>query len=151
MGYDTADTDNDGNPYNTWYAGSASGQSGGDYDEAVTVQEFARPLKLAWMGCFPETSQGYNNIFLGRKNPAFTGTANSQQYPITQEFGFSTRWDMAGLNTTVLSSGAYDVQRVTAATATSDGYCADYSIEWWADDLLKFYYNGALVREQTYT
>jgi len=149
IGYDTGDADHDGNPYNVWYAGSASAQSGGDYDEAVSVQEFSAPLTLSWTGCFPETSQGYNNIILGRRNPAFTGSANSKQYPISQEFGFSTRWDMPGLNTTVLVNGTADVQRVTSAMATSSGYCSDYRIEW-ADNLLKFYYDGTKVREQAY-
>lgn len=150
IGYDSSDTDSDGNPYNTWFAGSVSGQSGVDYDEAVSVQEFTPPLKLSWTGCFPETSQGYNNIMLGRKNSAFTGSANSQQYPITQEFGFSTRWDISGLNTTALVNGTADVQRVTGATASANGYCSDYRIEW-ADNLLKFYYNGMKVRELAYT
>ena len=150
IGNDTADTDKDGNPYNTWFAGSVSGQTGGDYDEAVSVQEFSPPLKLSWTGCFPETTQGYNNIVLGRKNTLFTGLPNSQQYPIIQEFGYQTRWDKTGLNTTVLSNGAFDVQQVTGASVTSSGYCVDYRIEW-ADNLLKFYYNGAKVREQAYT
>ncbi len=149
VGYDTGDTDKDGNPYNLWYAGSVSGQSGVDYDEALSVQEFSPPLKLSWAGCFPETSQGYNNIILGRKNQAFTGSPNTQQYLITQEFGFSTRWDKAGLNTTVLGSGSGDPQQVAGAVATSGGYCGDYRIEW-ADNLLKFYYGGVKVREQAY-
>ncbi len=152
VGYDTADVDKDGNPYNIWYGSASATPSSGqgvDYDEAVTVAEFKPPFTLTWTGCFPVTTRGYNNIFLGRKNPAFTGKAGSKQYLITQEFGFTQRWDYSGLNTIVLVGGSHDVRSVSSATRSGNNYCGDYKIAW-ADDTLKFYYNNALVREQKY-
>lgn len=152
VGYDTSDVDKDGNPYNIWYgsasATSSSGQ-GVDYDEAVTVAEFKPPFTLSWTGCFPVTTRGYNNIFLGRKNTAFTGKAGSKQYLITQEFGVTQRWDHSGLNTIVLVGGSHDVRAISSATRSGNNYCGDYRIVW-ASDVLKFYYNNALVREQKY-
>ena len=152
VGYDTADVDKDGNPYNIWYGSASATPSSGqgvDYDEAVTVAEFKPPFTLSWTGCFPVTTRGYNNIFLGRKNPAFTGKAGSKQYLITQEFGFTQRWDHSGLNTIVLVGGSHDVRSVSSATRSGNNYCGDYRIVW-ASDNLKFYYNNALVREQKY-
>lgn len=149
IGYDRTDSDGDGNPYNVWYPAGVTADQGVDYDEAVTVGEFVAPLRLSWTGCFPSTSYGYNNIFLGRKNTAFTGAANSRQYLITQEFGLTARWDYNGLNTVVLNAGNYDVQPITAASRTGSNYCGDYRIEW-ANDVIQFYYNGTKVREQRY-
>ncbi|HCU53114.1 MAG TPA: hypothetical protein DIC36_02120, partial [Gammaproteobacteria bacterium] len=150
IGYDKPDVDKDGNPYNIWYGGAtASDGQGVDYDEAVTVAEFKPPLTVAWTGCFPITRYGYNNIFVGKKNPAFTGKSGSKQYLITQEFGFTQRWDQSGLNTIVLTGGGYDIRPVTGATASGNNYCGDYKIVW-ANDVLKFYFNNTQVREQTY-
>ena len=150
LGYDTKDVDHDRNPYNVWFGGgTASSQQGVDYDEAVTTAEFSPPLKLTWTGCFPATAYGYNNIFLGRKNPSFTGAANSKRYPITQEFGFTARWDYSGMNTVVLNAGNYDVQKVGTASLASSKYCGEYRIDW-ANDTLDFYFNNAKVRTQKY-
>jgi hypothetical protein len=150
VGYDPSDSDRDGNPYNVWFGGgTASSQQGVDYDEAVTLAEFSPPFKLTWTGCFPATSKGYNNIFLGRKNTAFTGGANSRQYPITQEFGYTARWDYSGLNTVVLNPGGYDVQKIGAASLSGSKYCGDYRIDW-SKDQLDFYFNGTKVRTQQY-
>jgi len=150
VGYDPSDGDRDGNPYNVWFGGgTASSQQGVDYDEAVTLAEFSPPFKLTWTGCFPATSKGYNNIFLGRKNTAFTGGANSRQYPITQEFGYTARWDYSGLNTVVLNPGSYDVQKIGAASLSGSKYCGDYRIDW-SKDQLDFYFNGTKVRTQQY-
>jgi len=150
VGYDTSDSDRDGNPYNVWFGGgTASSQQGVDYDEAVTLAEFSPPFKLTWTGCFPATSKGYNNIFLGRKNTAFTGGANSRQYPITQEFGYTARWDYSGMNTVVLNAGNYDVQKIGAASLSGSKYCGDYRIDW-SKDQLDFYFNGTKVRTQKY-
>ena len=149
IGYDPSDADHDGNPYSVWYAGGVTAQQGVDYDEVLTVEEFAPPFKLSWTGCFPATSYGYNNIFLGRKNAAFTGAANSRQYLITQEFGITARWDFAGLNTAVVNVGNYDIRRVASASLSGSSYCGDFRIEW-TNDLLQFFYNGSKVREQRY-
>jgi len=150
VGYDTSDSDRDGNLYNVWFGGgTASSQQGVDYDEAVTLAEFSPPFKLTWTGCFPATSKGYNNIFLGRKNTAFTGGANSRQYPITQEFGYTARWDYSGMNTVVLNAGNYDVQKIGAASLSGSKYCGDYRIDW-SKDQLDFYFNGTKVRTQKY-
>lgn len=150
IGYDKPDADKDGNPYNIWYGGTSPGDGQGvDYDEAVTLAEFKPPFTLSWSGCFPVTRYGYNNIFIGRKNPSFTGASGSKQYLITQEFGFTQRWDHSGLNTIVLSAGGYDIRAVSGATLSGNNYCGDFKIIW-ANDSLKFYYNNTLVREQTY-
>jgi len=150
VGYDTSDSDRDGNPYNVWFGGgTASSQQGVDYDEAVTLAEFSPPFKLTWTGCFPATSKGYNNIFLGRKNTSFTGGANSRQYPISQEFGFTARWDYSGMNTVVLNAGNYDVQKVSAASLSGNKYCGDYRIDW-SKEQLDFYFNNTKIRTQRY-
>lgn len=150
IGYDTSDSDNDGNPYNVWFGTGVKTGQGVDYDEAVTVAEFSPPFKLTWTGCFPATRYGYNNIFIGRKNPSFNGKVGSKQYPITQEFGYTMRWDYSGLNTVVLNAGSYDVQKVSAASLTGSKYCGDYRIDW-SKDQLDFYFNGTKVRSQKYT
>ena len=152
IGYDTSDSDHDGNPYNLWYgtiSSTASSGQGVDYDEAITLAEFSPPFKLSWTGCFPATSYGYNNIFIGRKNPSFTGAAGSKQYLITQEFGYTARWDYSGLNSVVLNAGSYDIQKVGAASLAANNYCGDYRIDW-ANDQLDFYFNGAKIRSQKY-
>lgn len=150
VGYDKPDVDKDGNPYNIWFGGAtASDGQGVDYDEAVTVAEFKPPFTLSWTGCFPVTRYGYNNIFVGRKNPAFTGASKSKQYLITQEFGVTQRWDHSGLNTIVLNGGSHDVRAISSATRSGNNYCGDYRIVW-EKDVLKFYFNNALAREQKY-
>ena len=152
IGYDTSDSDHDGNPYNLLFGDATttakSGQ-GVDYDEAVSVAEFSPPFKLSWTGCFPSTRYGYNNIFLGRKNPAFTGAAGSKQYMITQEFGYTARWDYSGMNSVVLNAGNHDVQKVSAASLSGNNYCGNYRIDW-ANDQLDFYFNDTKVRTQKY-
>lgn len=150
VGYDKPDVDKDGNPYNIWFGGAtASDGQGVDYDEAVTVAEFKPPFTLSWIGCFPVTRYGYNNIFIGRKNTAFTGKSGSKQYLISQEFGFTQRWDQSGLNTIVLAGGGHDIRAVSGATRSGNNYCGDYKIVW-ANDILKFYFNNNMVREQKY-
>lgn len=152
IGYDTSDSDGDGNPYNLLFGSASTTATSGqgvDYDEAVTVAEFSPPFKLSWTGCFPATSYGYNNIFLGRKNPSYTGAAGSKQYLITQEFGFSARWDYSGLNSVVLNAGNYDIQKVSAAALSGNNYCGDYRIDW-ANDQLEFYFNDTKIRTQKY-
>lgn len=146
VGYDPSDRDHDGNPYNVWYEGSTTAAQGVDYDDAVTVSEFTAPLTLTWTGCFPVTQYGYNNIVLGKANPNFTGTANSRQYMIQQEIGFSTRWDYGAKLNTFVSN---DVTKVDGATPSNNTFCADYKIVW-ANDKVQFYYNGAKIREQSY-
>jgi len=152
IGYDTSDSDKDGNPYNLLFGDAnttATSNQGVDYDEAVSVAEFSPPFKLSWTGCFPATSYGYNNIFIGRKNPSFTGKAGSKQYMITQEFGFTARWDYSGMNSVVLNAGSYDVQKVAAASLSGNNYCGNYRIDW-ANDQLDFYFNGTKIRTQKY-
>lgn len=152
IGYDTSDSDHDGNPYNLLFGGAnttATSGQGVDYDEAVSVAEFSPPFKLSWTGCFPATSYGYNNIFLGRKNSSYTGAAGSKQYMITQEFGFTARWDYSGLNSVVLNAGNHDVQKVGAAALSGNNYCGNYRIDW-ANDQLDFYFNGTKIRTQKY-
>jgi len=148
IGYDTADSDHDGNPYEVWYAPN----QGQDYDEAVTRNEFTAPLTLTWTGCFPVTQNGYNNIVLGKANPNFTGAAKSQQYMIMQELGFTARWDYgSGLNTFLNpnGNGYYEVKKVTSATASNNTYCGDYKIIW-ENNVVQFYYNGAKVDQRNY-
>ncbi len=148
IGYDTADSDHDGNPYEVWYAPN----QGQDYDEAVTRNEFTAPLTLTWTGCFPVTQYGYNNIVLGKANPNFTGAAKSQQYMIMQELGFTARWDYGSALNTFINpngSGYYEVKKVTSATASNSAYCGDYKIVW-ANNVVQFYYNGAKVNERNY-
>ena len=152
IGYDTSDSDHDGNPYNLLFGDAsttATSNQGVDYDEAITVAEFSPPFNLSWTGCFPATSYGYNNIFIGRKNPSFTGTAGSKQYMITQEFGYTARWDYSGMNSVVLNAGSHDVQKVTAASLSGNNYCGNYRIDW-ANDQLDFYFNGTKIRTQKY-
>lgn len=152
IGYDTGDSDRDGNPYNLLFGGASTTATSGqgvDYDEAVSVAEFSPPFKLSWTGCFPATSYGYNNIFLGRKNPSYTGAAGSKQYMITQEFGFSARWDYSGMNSVVLNAGNYDIQKVSSATLSGNNYCGNYRIDW-ANDQLEFYFNDTKIRTQKY-
>lgn len=148
IGYDTGDSDHDGNPYEVWYAPN----QGQDYDEAVTLNEFTAPLTLTWTGCFPVTQYGYNNIVLGKANANFTGAARSQQYMIMQELGFTARWDYgSGLNTFLNpnGSGYYEVKKVTSATATNSTYCGDYKIVW-ANNVVQYYYNGTKVDQRSY-
>lgn len=150
IGYDRSDSDSDKNPYNVWFGTGITTGQGVDYDEAITKAEFKPPLSITWTGCLPKTIYGYNNIFIGRKNPAFTGATGSKQYPITQEFGFTNRWDYNGLNTIVLSdTGQHDVRQVSDATLSSNRYCGNYRIDW-VDDVLTFYFNGTKVRSQFY-
>jgi len=150
VGYDAGDSDQDGNPYYVWFEGGAYLGTTGDYDEAVTVNEFSAPLTLAWTGCLPETASGYNNIVLGKANPAFTGGQGSQQYLIQQELGFTARWDYGStLNTFVNNSGNYAVSPVSGATAASNTFCGEYQIVW-ENDVAKFYFNGVMVNEQNY-
>lgn len=149
IGYDTSDSDHDLNPYNAWFGTGPTAGQGVDYDEAVTVAEFSPPFKLTWTGCFPATSRGYNNIFLGRKNTAFKGATNSRQYPIAQEFGYTMRWDYSGLNTVVLNAANHDVQKVSGATLSGNQYCGEYRIDWDKDQLF-FYFNNTKVRTQKY-
>lgn len=150
VGYDKQDVDRDLNPYNAWFGTGATTDQGVDYDEAITALDFTPPLSITWTGCFPATRFGYNNIFVGRRNTAFKGETGSKQYPINQEFGYTMRWDYAGLNTVVSSGGRNDVQGVSAATLNNDSkYCGDFRIDW-ADDVLEFYFNGSKVRTQTY-
>jgi hypothetical protein len=152
IGYDTSDSDRDGNPYNLLFGDAnttATSNQGVDYDEAVSVAEFSPPFKLSWTGCFPSTSYGYNNIFIGRKNPSYTGAAGSKQYMITQEFGYTARWDYSGMNSVVLNAGSYDVQKVSAASLSGNNYCGNYRIDW-ANDQLDFYFNGTKIRTQRY-
>ena len=150
VGYDTSDSDHDGNPYNVWYEGSATAAQGVDYDDAVTVSEFTAPLTLTWAGCFPVTQYGYNNIVLGKANSNFAGAANSRQYMIQQELGFTARWDYGStLNTFVNNNGNYAVRKVDGATPSNNTFCGDYKIVW-ANDKAQFYYNGAKVNEQSY-
>lgn len=154
VGYDASDSDGDGNPYYVWYEGSPSLGAIGDYDDAVTVSEFAAPLTLTWTGCFPTTGSGYNNIVLGKANPNFTGARGSQQYMIQQDFGFSTRWDYGSQLNTFYNrihenSAGYNVTKVASATASNNTFCGNYKIVW-ANDKVQFYYNGAKVNEQSY-
>jgi hypothetical protein len=150
VGYDKQDVDHDQNPYNAWFGTGATTDQGVDYDEAITALDFTPPLSITWTGCFPATSYGYNNIFVGRRNTAFTGATGSKQYPINQEFGYTMRWDYSGLNTVVSTGGRNDVQGISAATQNSSGkYCGDYRIDW-AQDVLDFYFNGSKVRTQPY-
>ncbi|MGZ5052531.1 MAG: hypothetical protein ACXWF8_13580 [Methylobacter sp.] len=148
LGYDTSDSDHDGNPYEVWFQPN----QGQDYDEAVTVNDFTAPFTLTWTGCFPTTQYGYNNIVLGKANPNFTGSLGSQQYMIQQEIGFSTRWDYGSTLNTFINpngSGNYAVNKVTSATPSNNTFCADYKIVW-ADNKVLFYYNGTKVDERNY-
>ena len=150
VGYDTSDSDRDGNPYNVWYLGSATAGQGFDYDVVVSNQSFSPPLTISMSGCIPTTSYGYHNVLFGRQNTAFTGASNSKQYPITQEFGFTTSWDKPGLNTAVLSaSGTLDQLPIFGTSLSSGGYCGDFRIDW-ANGNLDFYYNGSKVKSQAY-
>lgn len=149
VGYDTSDSDNDNNPYNSWFGTGPKTGQGVDYDEAITTGEYAPPLSVRWTGCFPITRYGYNNIFIGRKNTEFRGETGSRQYPIIQEFGFTNRWDYSGMNTIVTTGSRSDVQLISAATASGNNYCGDYRIDW-NNDLVEFYFNGTKVRSQTY-
>ncbi|HIJ89293.1 MAG: hypothetical protein OEV89_00355 [Desulfobulbaceae bacterium] len=150
VGYDENDSDQDGNPYYVWFEGGANLGVTGDYDEAVTVNEFTAPLTLTWTGCLPVTEYGYNNIVLGKANPAFTGIRGSQQYLIQQELGFTSRWDYGStLNTFVNNSGNYAICPVSGASAAGSTFCGEYKIVW-ENDVAKFYYNGAKVNEQHY-
>ena len=150
IGYDTSDSDRDKNPYNVWFGTGITTGQGVDYDEAITVAEFKPPLSVTWTGCLPKTLYGYNNIFIGRKNTAFTGATGSRQYPINQEFGFTNRWDYYGLNTVVVNdTGKHDVQVVSNATLSNNSYCGNYRVDW-ANDTLTFYFNGTKVRTQPY-
>jgi len=150
IGYDTSDSDKDKNPYNVWFGTGITTGQGVDYDEAITVAEFKPPLSVTWTGCLPKTDYGYNNIFIGRKNTAFTGATGSRQYPISQEFGFTNRWDYYGLNTVVVNdTGKHDVRSVSAATLSNNRYCGNYRVDW-ANDTLTFYFNSIKVRTQPY-
>lgn len=150
IGYDRSDSDGDGNPYNVWYEGAPTAAQGVDYDDAVTLNTFTAPLTLSWSGCFPVTQYGYNNIVLGKANAGFTGGANSRQYPIQQELGFTARWDYGStLNTFVNNSGNYAVRGVSGATPSNNAFCGDFRIVW-ANDVAQFFYNGTKVNEQRY-
>lgn len=121
-----------------------------DYDEAITALDFTPPMSVTWTRCFPATRFGYNNIFIGRRNTAFTGATGSKQYPINQEFGYTMRWDYSGLNTVVTTGSRTDVQSVSAATVNSrQKYCGDYHIDW-SNDVVDFYFNNTKVRTQQY-
>ena len=150
IGYDKSDSDNDKNPYNVWFGTGITTGQGVDYDEAVTKAEFTPPLSITWTGCLPKTQYGYNNIFIGRKNRAFTGATGSKQYPISQEFGFTNRWDYYGLNTVVVNdTGQHDVRNVSDAVLSNNRYCGNYRVDW-VDDVLTFYFDGKKVRTQLY-
>ncbi|MFA7242408.1 MAG: hypothetical protein WC091_20025 [Sulfuricellaceae bacterium] len=150
VGYDTADTDKDGNPSNVWNTGSVSGEGGYDYDWAASKDAFAQPATLAFSGCLSSTAYGYQYFGLSPTDSRFTGQFNSSP-PVdwgNSLASFLTRWESKRELRTVTTVGGKQTQSTVAGAQPSGGnYCGEYRIEWH-DNVADYYYNNAKVGSQ---
>lgn len=146
-GYDSSDTDRDGNPSNVWNEGSASAGQALDYDWQVAKKDFKRPFTVEWSGCMPTTRYGYNWLSVGPRNPAFRNAAKGGN-PMTQGAYFMSSWE-ARDKLSVLTGDMSSPQIVSAASASNNSICGNFSIDW-KNDLVTFSFNGKQVYQRSY-
>lgn len=148
IGYDSGDTDRDGNPSNVWNEGSASGGQGLDYDWQVANKDFQRPFSVEWSGCLPTTRYGYNWFSLGPRNSTFINGKRGAG-PMTPSVYFMSSWEAQGklsVQTGDMSAPYY----IPNVTASSQGICGTFKIDWSDADLLTFSFNGQQVYQRSY-
>lgn len=147
IGYDSSDSDKDGNPSNVWNEGSATAGQALDYDWQVAKKDFKRPFTVEWTGCMPTTRYGYNWLSIGLRNPAFRNAAKGGN-PMTQGAYFMSSWE-ARDKLSVLTGDMSSPQIVAAASASNNSICGNFAIDWKGDQVT-FSFNGKQVYQRTY-
>lgn len=146
-GYDSGDADHDGNPSNVWNEGSATAGQALDYDWQVAKKDFKRPFTVEWSGCLPTTRYGYNWMSIGLRDPAFRNGSKGAN-PMRQGVYFMSSWE-ARDQLSVLTGDMSSPQMVSSASASSNGICGNFAIDW-SKDLVTFSFNGKTVYQRNY-
>lgn len=147
VGYDSSDSDKDGNPSNVWNEGSATAGQALDYDWQVAKKDFKRPFTVEWSGCLPVTRYGYNWMSIGLRDTTFRNGSKGAN-PMRQGTYFMSSWE-ARNQLSVLTGDMSAPQIVSSASASSNGICGDFAIDW-TKDLVTFSYNGKTVYQRNY-
>lgn len=147
VGYDSSDSDKDGNPSNVWNEGSATAGQALDYDWQVAKKDFKRPFTVEWSGCLPVTRYGYNWMSIGLRDTAFRNGSKGAN-PMRQGTYFMSSWE-ARNQLSVLTGDMSTPQIVSSASASSNGICGDFAIDW-TKDLVTFSFNGKTVYQRNY-
>jgi hypothetical protein len=148
VGYDSSDSDKDGNPSNVWNEGSASGGQGLDYDWQVAGKDFQRPFTVEWSGCLPTTRYGYNWFSIGPRSSTFVNGKRGSG-PMAPSVYFTSSWEAQGklsVQTGDMSAPYY----IPNVSASSQGICGNFKVDWSDADLVTFSFNGQQVYQRRY-